>query len=43
VTVLRSQVVSLRQLVVAVDPDAFIVVGQGHIAYGKGFKKVLTR
>lgn len=43
VTVLRSQVVSLRKLVVAVDPDAFIVIGQGHIAYGKGFKKVLTR
>jgi uncharacterized membrane-anchored protein YitT (DUF2179 family) len=40
VTIIRSQVGTLRQLVASVDPDAFIVIGQGHVAYGKGFKRV---
>lgn len=40
VTIIRSQVGLLRQLVASVDPDAFIVIGQGHVAYGKGFKRV---
>ena len=40
VTIIRSQVGMLRQLVASVDPDAFIVIGQGHVAYGKGFKRV---
>ena len=40
VTVLRSQVTTLRDLVAAADPNAFIVIGQGHVAYGQGFKKV---
>lgn len=39
VTVTRSQVTLLRQLVLAADPKALIVIGQGHIAYGKGFKQ----
>ncbi len=40
ITIIRSQVGLLRQLVASVDPDAFIVIGQGHVAYGKGFKRV---
>jgi uncharacterized membrane-anchored protein YitT (DUF2179 family) len=40
ITVTRSQVNPLRRLVQTVDPDAFIVIGQGHIAYGQGFKKI---
>ena len=39
VTVARTQVTRLRQLVSSVDPDAFIVVGQGHTAYGSGFRR----
>ncbi len=40
VTVSRPQVNKLRQLVHSVDPDAFMVIGQGHIAYGQGFREV---
>lgn len=39
ITVSRPQVNRLRRLVLEVDPAAFIVVGQGHVAYGKGFRK----
>ncbi|GAB4576150.1 MAG: YitT family protein [Anaerolineae bacterium] len=38
VTVRRPEISELRQLIFAVDPDAFIVVGQGHSAYGEGFQ-----
>lgn len=38
VTVARPQVGQLRQVVFAADPEAFVVIGQGHVAYGKGFK-----
>jgi uncharacterized membrane-anchored protein YitT (DUF2179 family) len=38
VTVNRAQVRDLRQLVSIADPTAFVVVGQGHVAYGQGFK-----
>lgn len=38
ITVNRPQVTALRQLVLAVDPNAFVVIGQGHVAYGRGFK-----
>ncbi|MBC8098604.1 MAG: YitT family protein [Armatimonadetes bacterium] len=40
VTVSRFQVETLRRIVAAVDPQAFIVIGQGHVAYGYGFKPV---
>lgn len=40
VTVLRPQVGELRQVVFATDHDAFIVIGQGHTAYGEGFTLV---
>lgn len=39
VTISRSQVEDLRRLVVEVDNNAFIVIGQGHTAYGEGFKR----
>jgi uncharacterized membrane-anchored protein YitT (DUF2179 family) len=38
VTVSRPQVRALRRLVLETDPGAFIVIGQGHDAYGEGFK-----
>jgi uncharacterized membrane-anchored protein YitT (DUF2179 family) len=37
VTVSRPQVSELRRLVFSVDPNAFLVIGQGHTAYGEGF------
>jgi uncharacterized membrane-anchored protein YitT (DUF2179 family) len=40
VTVARFQINSLRQVVTQTDPAAFIVIGQGHVAYGYGFKSV---
>lgn len=38
VTVSRPQISDLRRMVFAVDPNAFLVVGQGHTAYGEGFQ-----
>jgi uncharacterized membrane-anchored protein YitT (DUF2179 family) len=40
VTITRPQVNALRRLVFSVDPHAFVVIGQGHVAYGQGFKEV---
>jgi uncharacterized membrane-anchored protein YitT (DUF2179 family) len=40
VTISRQQVNELRSLIRRVDPDAFVVIGQGHIAYGEGFKSI---
>ncbi|NWF67805.1 MAG: YitT family protein [Chloroflexi bacterium] len=37
ITIARSQVTALRELVLQADPSAFIVVGQGQTAYGHGF------
>jgi uncharacterized membrane-anchored protein YitT (DUF2179 family) len=37
VSVRRPEINDLKQIVFAADPDAFIVVGQGHTAYGEGF------
>ena len=37
VTVSRPQVSDLRRAVFSADPDAFLVIGQGHTAYGEGF------
>jgi uncharacterized membrane-anchored protein YitT (DUF2179 family) len=39
VTMARSQVNELRRIVRVVDPAAFMVVGQGHVAYGHGFRE----
>lgn len=39
VTVSRTQVQELRRLVTTIDPKVFMVVGQGHTAYGHGFKQ----
>ncbi len=39
VTVTRPEINELRQLIFSVDPNAFIVVGQGHTAYGQGFRQ----
>lgn len=38
VTVARSQVSQLQRIVDEADPYAFVVIGQGHVAYGGGFK-----
>ncbi len=40
VTVNRGQVAQLRALVLKADEKAFMVIGQGHSAYGHGFKEV---
>lgn len=37
VTVARFQIEELRDLVNMIDPGAFVVIGQGHVAYGYGF------
>jgi uncharacterized membrane-anchored protein YitT (DUF2179 family) len=39
ITIARSQVNEMRQLVQNIDPHAFIVIGIGHSAYGHGFKE----
>lgn len=40
ITVGRAQVNELRRLIFDIDPKAFMVVGQGHTAYGHGFREV---
>ena len=40
VTIARSQVRDLKDEVSHADPDAFIVIGMGHAAYGAGFRRV---
>lgn len=40
ITVARSQVNDLRQITINIDPHAFIVIGQGHSAYGSGFRQI---
>lgn len=37
VTVARFQIDLLRQIVATVDPEAFVIIAQGHVAYGYGF------
>lgn len=39
ISVSRSQVQELRQLVHDADINAFMVIGQGHTAYGEGFQR----
>ncbi len=43
VTIGRSEVNALRRLVTTVDPNAFMVIGQGHAAYGQGFREIRHR
>jgi uncharacterized membrane-anchored protein YitT (DUF2179 family) len=43
VSIGRSQVQDLRRLMLEADPEAFMVVGQGHAAYGHGFKRIAPR
>ncbi|MEL7233689.1 MAG: YitT family protein, partial [Chloroflexota bacterium] len=40
ITVSRAQVNELRHIVADVDENAFLVIGQGHTAYGVGFKPI---
>ena len=40
ITVGRSQVRDLKEEVSSVDPNAFMVIGMGHAAYGAGFRRV---
>jgi uncharacterized membrane-anchored protein YitT (DUF2179 family) len=39
ITIARSQVQDLRRLIAGADPDAFVVIGQGHTAHGEGFHR----
>jgi uncharacterized membrane-anchored protein YitT (DUF2179 family) len=40
VTIGRAQVDTLRRVVLRADAKAFLVIGQGHTAYGHGFREV---
>ncbi len=40
ITLSRSQVHDFKALIDDIDPEAFVVIGQGHVAYGQGFKPV---
>lgn len=40
ITISRSQVEELRRIATRVDSSAFIVIGQGQMAYGQGFKAI---
>lgn len=39
ITIPRSQVNDLRSIVLTADPSAFVVINQGHVAYGADFKR----
>lgn len=39
VTVPRSEATILKDRALALDPTAFVTIGQGHTAYGAGFKR----
>jgi uncharacterized membrane-anchored protein YitT (DUF2179 family) len=39
ITIARSQVQDLRRLIASADTEAFVVIGQGHTAYGEGFHR----
>lgn len=43
VTISRSEANRLRELVLDIDPYAFLVIGQGHAAYGEGFRQPKMR
>ena len=40
VTLSRAQVAEFKELIASIDPDAFVVIGQGHVAYGEGFRRM---
>jgi uncharacterized membrane-anchored protein YitT (DUF2179 family) len=42
-TINRSQVGELRAIVATADPDAFLVIGQGHQALGRSFRPLRPR
>lgn len=39
----RSQVNTLREVVLAADPAALIIIGHGHVAYGAGFRRQIPK
>lgn len=39
-TVTRPQIHSLKQIVSLRDPEAFVIIGQGHEALGRGFREL---
>lgn len=43
VTIMRTEINDLKSLIFSVDPGAFIVIGQGHTAYGEGFQSFKSR
>lgn len=43
VTVSRAQVADLKAIVTEVDSQAFIIIGQGHAAYGANFKPIKVK
>ncbi len=43
VTISRAEAGRLKDNVIAIDPTAFLVIGQGHAAYGEGFRGARRR
>jgi uncharacterized membrane-anchored protein YitT (DUF2179 family) len=43
ITVLRAEANRLRDRAFAIDPSAFVVISQGHAAYGQGFRHPKVR
>jgi uncharacterized membrane-anchored protein YitT (DUF2179 family) len=43
VSISRSEVSELRQIVTEMDDKVFVVIGQGHTAYGEGFHRPPSR
>jgi uncharacterized membrane-anchored protein YitT (DUF2179 family) len=39
-TVTRPQIHTLKSIVARVDPNAFVIIGQGHEALGRGFREL---
>lgn len=42
-TVMRPQINDLKNAVAHTDPDAFVVIGQGHQALGEGFRRLKSK
>lgn len=43
VTISRARAYQIREIVSEIDPNAFMVVGQGHVAFGGGFRPMVKR
>lgn len=42
-TVTRPEIKELKHIVAEADPEAFVIIGQGHEALGQGFRRLEAR